>query len=530
MGKNEVQKNGVRVGFSAVSAQLNIELKTHSDPVFFADPIPPPLWLAIHLPWLAGEVLDENPSAVSEESHRGWLIYRVSPEARRQGVWSGMTVSAASVMCPGLAVQRRRPGRERERLAEIGDWMLSFSPVVSVHEPETVLLEVRGSLGLFGGIERLRTLIGEKLDAAGHVHRIAGAPAPSAAKCLARRGREVVVTDKPALRSALGDMPASLLELDSKTVTRLERAGIRVLRDLWRLPAEGLARRFGAGLVRELDRLQGRRPDPQPLHEPSWYFSSVLMLDWATDDLAQINRGVEHLLRQWTDYLHRSARATSGFTIECLPETGSGVTRVDIGVRRISRDWDHLRRLAAERLDRIRLPGPVAGLVLASDRIHPFQARSRQLFETSEEAIMQWQQTEELLAMHLDGRELDTLHTVAEHRPGLAWTNGNGKKGVRVGFSAVSAQLNIERKTHSDPLFSDPLFSRPLWLLDTPRPLPWPAEPAKLIKGPERIETGWWDRHDQRRDYYVAADSRGRRLWVFRDLRRRQWYLHGLFA
>jgi protein ImuB len=474
----------------------------------------------VHFPWLAGEVLSTKKAlAVSEESRRGWLVYRASGEARQQGVWPGMTVSAASVMCPGLAVERRRPHLEQKRLAEIGDWMLSFSPVVSVQPPETVLLEVRGSLGLFGGVEGLKASIGRRLDTAGHVYRIAGAPVPSAAKCLARWGREVVITDKPALRSALGDMPIGLLALEPKTAARLERAGMRVLRDLWRLPADGLARRFGAALVRELDRLRGGRPDPQPLHESPLRFSAVLMLDWATDDLAQVKQGVEHLLRQWTDYLHRSARATSGFSIECLPDDrADGVTRVDIGMRRLSRDRDHLRRLAGERLDRLRLPGPVAGLVLASDRIHPIRERSRQLFETDEDTAMQWRQSEELLAMRLGGRGLDTLHTVADHRPGLAWgTDENGS-----GSCLPSGG------------------QRPLWLLDSPRPLPWPrhwpAEPftgrhaPKFLRGPERIETGWWDRRDQRRDYYVVMDSRGRRLWVFRDLRRRQWYLHGLFA
>jgi len=492
----------------------------------FAGPRAGPLWLAVHLPWLAGEVLPGDaggPRVVAEESRRGWLVYRVCPEARRQGVWPGMTVSAAGVICPGLAARRRRPGRERKRLAEIGERMLSFSPLVSVQPPETVLLEVRGSLGLFGGIERLLALIGKELDAAGHGHRIAGAPVPSAAKCLARWDRGLIVEDRTALRSTLGDMPAGLLDLDPKTAMRLERAGIRALRDLWRLPADGLARRFGPGLVRELDRLRGRRSDPQPLHAPSLHFSAVLMLDWATDDLAQINRGVGQLLGQFTDYLRRSARGTSGFRIECLPDQGGGATRVDIGVRSIGRDAGHLRRLAEERLARVRLPGPVSGLVLASDRIHSLEARSGELFDTAGETAAQWRQCEELVAMHLGGRGLDGLRVMDEHRPELAWDKPS-EKGTE-GFL----------ENPSVP-FLGSFPGRPLWLLEEPRLLPWPGELSrcrhapKLIRGPERIETGWWSRHDQRRDYYVAADHRGRRLWVFRDLRRRQWYLHGLFA
>ena len=56
---------------------------------------------------------------------------------------------------------------------------------------------------------------------------------------------------------------------------------------------------------------------------------------------------------------------------------------------------------------------------------------------------------------------------------------------------------------------------------------------------PERIETGWWDGRDIRRDYYVARNRRGMRLWIFRDYGRghsdgnggdSRWYLHGIFG
>ena len=46
---------------------------------------------------------------------------------------------------------------------------------------------------------------------------------------------------------------------------------------------------------------------------------------------------------------------------------------------------------------------------------------------------------------------------------------------------------------------------------------------------PERIETGWWDGFDVARDYFVARNPAGERLWVFRDRRSGNWYLHGFF-
>ncbi|MDH1162213.1 DNA polymerase Y family protein, partial [Pseudomonas otitidis] len=36
--------------------------------------------------------------------------------------------------------------------------------------------------------------------------------------------------------------------------------------------------------------------------------------------------------------------------------------------------------------------------------------------------------------------------------------------------------------------------------------------------GPERIESGWWDGDDIRRDYYRVLTHRGQQGWAFRPL------------
>ena len=52
-----------------------------------------------------------------------------------------------------------------------------------------------------------------------------------------------------------------------------------------------------------------------------------------------------------------------------------------------------------------------------------------------------------------------------------------------------------------------------------------------LLDGPERLETGWWDDNSISRDYYMAVNAAGIRLWVFRNRRRTpDWYLHGIFG
>ncbi len=65
--------------------------------------------------------------------------------------------------------------------------------------------------------------------------------------------------------------------------------------------------------------------------------------------------------------------------------------------------------------------------------------------------------------------------------------------------------------------------------LQQPRPAQLP-DVAQLLAGPERIESGWWDGGDIRRDYYLAQWADGRHAWVWCEPGRQGWYLHGWFG
>ncbi len=61
--------------------------------------------------------------------------------------------------------------------------------------------------------------------------------------------------------------------------------------------------------------------------------------------------------------------------------------------------------------------------------------------------------------------------------------------------------------------------------------VPWLDGKLHLARGPERIESGWWDGNDIARDYFEALHPSGACYWIYRELReRRDWYLHGVFA
>ncbi len=121
------------------------------------------------------------------------------------------------------------------------------------------------------------------------------------------------------------------------------------------------------------------------------------------------------------------------------------------------------------------------------------------------------------------------LEQVGEHRPERQW------RSVWPGH-APAAPARIVPALHGP--------ARPLGLLATPRALEATHDAAgrthrllhegralRLVSGPERIESGWWDGADIARDYYVARDGAGALWWVFRECAARpRWFLHGCFA
>jgi protein ImuB len=78
---------------------------------------------------------------------------------------------------------------------------------------------------------------------------------------------------------------------------------------------------------------------------------------------------------------------------------------------------------------------------------------------------------------------------------------------------------------------------RPAWLLKRPRRLklhggrPCLDGQLRIVDGPERIESGWWDGFDVMRDYFIARSDNGATFWIYRErVPSGDWFLHGVFS
>ncbi|MDY6982688.1 MAG: hypothetical protein SV422_06350, partial [Pseudomonadota bacterium] len=122
---------------------------------------------------------------------------------------------------------------------------------------------------------------------------------------------------------------------------------------------------------------------------------------------------------------------------------------------------------------------------------------------------------------------------VDDHRPEQAWKQSEAAASPR-----ASGAFGAPKRDAKTPPVQAMKSPRPLWLLRTPRTLhSQDGQPIcqggrlRLIAGPERIESGWWDGQSARRDYYVARNGKGETFWIYLDHRRsKDWYLHGIFS
>jgi protein ImuB len=494
---------------------------------------PAALWLAVYLPKLCLEILqtDHQQVAAAIIVQRGGrdFVHSVSLPAEKRGVLQGMTLSAACALCPDLVAHSLDKSAQQQRLEKLADVALRFSSQVIVCPADALLIEVQGSEQYFGGIAAIQRGIAEILSGEWrHSFYFSVSPTPAASLLLARTGSSATVRKPEDLRSALGGIPVAYLPLDKKRRQQLKNTGVRVLRDVWRLPTEGLAKRFGQAFTDYLKRVLGEFSDPRETFKSTLFFCRRREFSYAVENLQFVTPSAHELLGELSDFLREHDLCVNQYELRFFHECADA-SKVRVDVRSSSRGVDDLFMLLQTRLETMAIPAPVVGVELYAENVSRYSTYSENLFEdlpapadtnrfdSSMDSLL------DQLRLRLGEEALVGLVPLQDHRPEYAQNHST---------------LLIDNRENAGGAQTPTIDnSRPLWLLDTPLPLQlidgaiWYRSPATFFSGPERIESGWWDSEDIRRDYYRAVDKRGCRLWIYRELTGgRQWYLHGLFG
>jgi protein ImuB len=492
----------------------------------------------------------EVPSPLVVFGKRGNLdlVLAVDAVAEQLGLTAGLALAQARAMHPTLTAASEDQTADARLLDAIAETCQRYTPLVAIDPPDGILLDIGGCAHLFGGEEKLRADLLERMTCLGFSARAAIAATIGAASAAARFGDVPIMEDATRdARERLAPLPLAALRLPDETVAALARVGLKRIGDILDLPRSPLAARFGADLLRQLDRALGREDEPltprlpiapyvveKSFHEPIAREEDVLA-------------SVERLAARLKTAL--AARGDGARRLElALFRTDGAVKRIAAGTSRPVRDPQVIRALFVERLaalgDEI---DPGFGFDLT--RLSVLNAEpcpDEQIGLGTPEDQVELDRLIDRLSARLGRQRVSRLLACDSHIPELAAAVMPAQAMTRGEFG-----WDAFRRFRAEVGLSP----RPLRLLAKPEPIAdvfalvpdgpparfrWRRALHEVVRaeGPERIEGAWWsEKGGPARDYFRVEDKAGLRFWLFRAGLYRDttpsppcWFVHGLYA
>lgn len=463
------------------------------------------LWLGLQFPTLALEVFEaavteERPTVVLDDNR----VTLRNAAAREAGIALGSTLATAHSINCELRHFHRDPDKEHARLQFLAETLYRFSAQVSIEAPDGIVLEVSGSLKLFGDAA---VLAGEAVAVCRSLgHRVCQqlAATPTAALVMARAGT-----------ARLADVSLLHTGLAPVVVERFANMGMHTLEPLLKLPSIELGQRFGPELLDLLQRLTGQLPDPRKCIHPAEHFERSLHLLDPIRDKDALLFPMQRLLNELQHWLVARQLSTEQLLWHfagqiSLNQQNPRAVMLPVRFGKAQQSKGAFLNITRLRLEQAELPEDVLTVRLEVKHLSPWQAHSQNLFQQMPGEVRgDLSDLVDQLRARLGQRACHGIELVDQHAPEQAWLK----------VSRVPAQKR-------EPQAHLALSSRPIWLFDPP------CLTAKihltLLKGPERIQTAWWQKTIFR-DYYIARHDNGAECWAFVD-RHDRWFLHGYFA
>jgi len=407
----------------------------------------------------------------------------------------------------------------------------AITPTMTWHHGDTLLLDVKGSLQWLGGIRGLRRRVQTELKNLEMRARLAFAPSATGAWLLvtesnpgANHNRWRYALSLKRLAKQLDPIAVERLPSAQPHSVWLQQLGCYQLRHLRTLERTELAARTSPALLIEMDQAYGRTAFIyQPLVLPI-QFNQRLTLTHLAKRSTAIEPYLKRLLQSLCQWLRQKHMAITH--LECRlhhrdRRRAWQPTVLNLAIGKPTDEFSVLWRWLSVRLQSTTLPAGVSDIGLVSRTLTERCEHNLALFADDHNQQSDACEALDLLRARLGAARVRQTTPKADYRAELA--------------NHWSASQSPSEPT-SLPLAWGPHC--PAWLLQRPKALsihrdqPHLQGPLRLLQGPYRIETGWWDQGWVLRDYFVATDSSTRRYWIYseRDGINARWFLHGLFG
>ena len=472
------------------------------------------LWMAIYMPLLplvaCMSTTTQTATIVCQRIQHQFRVISANKLAENNGICLNMGLSVVRMLAPQTNIIYRNLEAEQLMMQKFATLATSWSPTVVIQHNQVLLLEIGSTLRLHQGLSALIKLVYKLLPSKQLNCCIAVTSTPASAVLCARSGYDICVTDHTRLISQIGGIAVRNMNLSKQQHTLLAQLGIEQLSDLLRLPRDGLARRMGLEFLKDLDKLIGKRSDPQPIYKASLFFKMKSEFEDPIFQIEQLLPEMRYLLLQLEQYLQKSCSAIHGLEWRLSHEKLS-CTRVPVRLNQLQQRTVLLISFSQLAIESSFPTGGVTQLTLNAHPLSLSQPRNMSLLESEE--VYGSDQLLNSLYSRLGHRAVSGIRCQPDHKPENAWAN---------------CQLNTT--VRSAPAASS---DRPLWLYKSPKLLatkngrPFFYGSLELTRH-ERIATNWWQEKSIQRDYYQARSNRGI-IWIFRELKTKKWYIHGIF-
>jgi protein ImuB len=373
--------------------------------------------------------------------------------------------------------------------------------------------------------------------------RVGVAAVPVAAEVAARTGEGDVVRIAPGEEGAFLDpIPLAALGAEEGLLRFLEGVGITRCGPLAALDREAVEVRFGAEGVAlwRLARADDRRRlfPPVSRERPS---AGLEFLDYVVRDAERLLFAANGLLGSVCGALEERGEHARRLELALSLEGGGAVVR-SLGVGRPTGSRERWLRRIRDLLEGIELPDAVTALTLRVEGTEPAGTVQGDLFDrgfatagAAEAAVARLIDRAGPVAV----RPRTEAHPLVERR--ATW-QPRAPEEMTVRETAIS----LARPASAAPGASgvtDAVLT--LQTHPVPRPIQVETEQRRdhaapiryregrrwrglaVAAGPDRISGGMWEEAAYAREYFRCLDEEGQLLWVYRDGRSGEWFVHG---
>ena len=447
------------------------------------------------------------------------VVLQLNDSAKVLGVCKDMPLSLIERL-GDITILERNKEIEKKETDGLLVWASKFTPLVVDKFPDGLLVEMKGSLKLFGGQEKLIKIMSDDLHGWGYKFGLATGVTPLLAEIGAKTGRKGDVLNRLTSKE-INTVPISMFSFLPKQLELLKKMGVRTLGDYKKLPRKGLVERFGKDILQQFDRLYGYDPDPQVFFAAPRRRNISITLDRELESWLDLKPYIKQLLKKAKKYLSYNTLKVRRLTwFFCRDSSEVKVPIFLSGANNIS----VILRILEEKLKNKRFREPFDSIRLSLDEVENMRSDNLNILHKTEQSNMDLlcDQFIDLIRSRYGEKSLYVLNSKEEHVPEYSFTYCHFFDGKQNESSFPDGAL--------------PKIKRPIWFVDPPVRLivkdnkPFYDGHLLTFSGRERIVSDWWNGEEIARDYFVAESYSGMVLWIYRELgRKKNWFFQGLF-